>query len=92
MNLSEKLTIKLNKAESLVEQARNLVLQVFNEDEIGEGFSAPLVDSKFDDIIDFIGDVGYEVIMPIQFQEEENERLEEIKVLEKRLAELKSMA
>ena len=90
MNLSEKLTMKLNKAEVLIEQARSLVLQVIDEDEIGDGASGGSVDLKFDEMVDFISDIGYEVIMPIQFQEEEAERLAEIRALESRLAELKA--
>ncbi len=89
MNLSERLTVKLNKAELLVEQARNLVLQVLEDDELGDGSTGPMVDSKFDDLVDFIGDVAYDVVMPIQFAEEEIERLAEIARLEERLAELR---
>ena len=92
MNLSEKLTVKLNKAEVLIEQARTLVLQVIAEDEIGDGRLGSEIDPKFDEMIDFISDVGYEVIMPIQMEEEENERLAEISALEARLKELKGCA
>lgn len=95
MKLSETLTMKLNKAEDLIEQARMLVLQVIYEDETGT------VDLKFDEIVDFISDIGYDVIMAAHRQEEDDviiaahrqeeeaERLlAEIHTLKKRLAEL----
>lgn len=85
---SERLNVKLNKAEILIEQARALVLQVLDEDENGEGCTGCRVDKVFDDLVDFIGDVGYEVLMPMQLEEEEAERLAEISVLKARLAEL----
>lgn len=90
MILSERLTVKLNQAEILIEKARNLVLQVIAEDEIGDGRLGAEIDPKFDQMIDFISDVGYEVIMPIQMEEEESQRLAEISALEKRLAELRA--
>lgn len=82
MELSEKLTMKLNEAEDLIEQARMLVLQVIDKDDTGTA------NLKFDEIVDFISDIGYDVIMAADHQEEE--RLAEIRALESRLAELKA--
>lgn len=74
--------MKLNKAEDLIEQARVLVLQVIGEHE------ACSADLKFDEIVDFISDIGQHVIMVHHRQEEEAERLAEVLALKKRLAEL----
>ena len=90
MELSETLMMKLNEAVDLVERARTLVLQIIDEDETGDGAQ---VDLKFDEISDFIWDIGYDCILVAQQQEkeaEEAERLAEIRVLESRLAELKA--
>ena len=47
-------------------------------------------DLKFDEIVDFISDIGYDCVMAAQRQEKEAERLAEIRALESRLAELKA--
>ena len=91
MKLSETLMMKLHNAEDLIEQARTLVLQIIDEDETGAVVAT--ADLKFDEIVDFISDIGYDCILAAQQQEkeaEEAERLAEIRVLESRLAELKA--
>ena len=91
MKLSETLMMKLTEAEDLIEQARSLVLQIIDEDETGAVVAT--ADLKFDEISDFISDIGYDCILAAQHQEEEAEeaeRLAEIRVLESRLAELKA--
>ena len=88
MKLSETLTMKLSEAEDLIEHARTLFLQVIDEDETGA--MASTVDLKFDEISDFISDIGFDVILTAQHQEKEAERLAEIRALESRLAELKA--
>ena len=88
LSKAETLMMKLDKAVDLVEQARSLVLQVIDEDEIGA--VAATADLKFDEISDFISDIGYDCILAAQQQEKEAERLAEIRALESRLAELKA--
>ena len=91
MKLIDNLAMKLNEAEDLIEQARSLVLQVIDEGETDAEVAT--VDLKFDEIVDFISDIGYDCILAAQQQEkeaEEAERLAEIRVLESRLAELKA--
>jgi len=84
---AETLTVKLDKAVDLIERARKLVLQIIDEDETGAVATADL---KFDEISDFISDIGYDVILATQQQEKEAERLAEIRALESRLAKLKA--
>ena len=88
MTLSETLMMKLTEAEDLIEQARALVLQIIGEDETGAVTAT--VDLKFDEISDFISDIGFDIILAAQRQEKEAERLAEIRALESRLAELKA--
>ena len=91
MKLIDNVSMKLDKAVDLVEQARSLVLQVIDEDEIGVCTqTCTQVDLKFDEISDFISDIGYDCILVAQQQEKEAERLAEIRALESRLAELKA--
>lgn len=63
---------KLNRAEYHIEMARKLINQVVEADENGDGTSAPILDKKLDDVIDLIGDLGYEIIMPMEMEEEES--------------------
>ena len=91
LSKAETLTMKLSEAEDLIERARTLVLQIIDEDETGAVVAT--ADLKFDEIVDFISDIGYDCILAAQQQEEEAEeaeRLAEIRVLESRLAELKA--
>ena len=91
LSKAETLAMKLSEAEDLIERARTLVLQIIDEDETGA--VASTADLKFDEISDFISDIGYDIILEAQQQEkeaEEAERLAEIRVLESRLAELKA--
>ena len=64
MKLIDNVAMKLDRAVDLVEQARSLVLQVIDEDETGA--MASTVDLKFDEISDFISDIGYDVILAAQ--------------------------
>lgn len=89
MRKSDKLTEKLNRAEQLIEQARTLVLQVIDADETGDGCTGGQVNPKFDDLVDFLGEVGYEVIMPMQMEEEDREQ--EIERLRARLSQLETL-
>ena len=73
MNKSQLLSNKLNLAESYIEKARRLINQVVEADENGDGISAPILDKTLDDVIDLIGDLGYEIIMPLEMEEEETE-------------------
>ena len=83
MKLIDNLAMKLDKAVDLVEQARSLVLQVIDEDEIGACTqTCTQVDLKFDEISDFISDIGFDIIMA------EFRALE--RAIESRLAELKA--
>lgn len=71
MTKSEFLSNKLNKAEYYIEMARRLVEQVINEDENGDGISAGVFHKTCDDLVDLIGDLGYEIIMPMEMEEQE---------------------
>ena len=71
MTKSELLSNKLNKAEYYIELARTLINQVVDADENGDGQSAGLLDKKLDEVIDLIGDLGYEIIMPMEMEEME---------------------
>ena len=83
MKLIDNVAMKLSKAEDLIEQARSLVLQVIDEDEIGVCTqTCTQVDLKFDEISDFISDIGFDIIMA-EFRVLE-------RALESRLAELKA--
>ena len=83
MELIDNLAMKLDKAVDLVEQARSLVLQVIDEDEIGACTqTCTQVDLKFDEISDFISDIGFDIIMA-EFRVLE-------RAIESRLAELKA--
>ena len=91
LSKAETLTMKLSEAEDLIERARTLFLQIIDEDETGAVVAT--ADLKFDEIVDFISDIGYDCILAAHGQEEEAEeaeRLAEIRVLESRLAELKA--
>ena len=83
MKLIDNVAMKLDKAVDLVEQARSLVLQVIDEDEIGVCTqTCTQVDLKFDEISDFISDIGFDIIMA-EFRVLE-------RAIESRLAELKA--
>ena len=83
MKLIDNVAMKLDKAVDLIEQARSLVLQVIDEDEIGACTqTCTQVDLKFDEISDFISDIGFDIIMA-EFRVLE-------RALESRLAELKA--
>lgn len=69
MTKAELLTNKLNKAEYYIEMARRLVNQVIDLDENGDGVSAGAFNKTADDLIDLIGDLGYEIIMPLEMEE-----------------------
>ena len=71
MNKSQILGNKLNKAEYYIELARNLVNSVIDADENGDGISAGAFNKTADDLLDLIGDLGYEIIMPMEMAEEE---------------------
>lgn len=73
MRKSQVLSNKLNLAESYIERARRLINQVVEADENGEGNSAFSLDNKLDEVIDLIGDLGYEIIMPLEMEEEETQ-------------------
>ena len=83
MKLIDNVAMKLDKAVDLVEQARSLVLQVIDEDEIGACTqTCTQVDLRFDEISDFISDIGFDIIMA-EFRVLE-------RAIESRLAELKA--
>lgn len=91
MTKSEILGRKLNKAIDLIESAKLLVEEVAAADENGDGESVGLFMSQADDLVDLVSEVGYEILMPMQMEEEEVARQAEIRALEARLAELRSM-
>lgn len=70
MTKAEFLSNKLNKAEYYIEMARRLVNSVVDADENGDGISAGKFDKTCDDLIDLIEDLGYEIIMPLEMEEE----------------------
>lgn len=79
--ISEQFTMALNHldlAESLLHKIREISLAENDE-----------INRQFVSLTDFIEDLQYQICAPMQVEEEERE--EEIRVLERRLAELKSM-
>jgi hypothetical protein len=90
MKKSAELSSKLSQAEALIERAKSLVEQVLVQDTDRNGDSGLLFMDAADSALDLINDLGYEIIMPIEMEEEEAERLAEIARLEARLEELRS--
>lgn len=72
MKKSEMLQAKINYAEVLVEKARALILEVFEEDEFGNHGEATMgvVMTAFDDVVNVLDGVSYDVVMPLQNQGE----------------------
>ena len=92
MKRSEIMEKKLNRAEVLIEEARELVLEVMKCDEDCFAKSQNLINEEFDKLADLVGEVSYEVIMPMEIQESEAELaqdLTELARLEERRAELR---
>lgn len=87
MTKSEILTAKLSKAAELLERAKRCVEYVLENDEAGDGVSGGKFMTLADELIDLTEELGYEIVMPMQAEEEERE--EEIAALEARLAELR---
>ena len=71
MMKSEILMNRLNRAEVLIEQARRLVESVIDEDESGDGCSAGKFMKTCDDLVDLVNDLGYEIVMPLEMEEQE---------------------
>jgi hypothetical protein len=71
MTKSEKLSSKLRQAEVYLELAKKLVNQVIDLDENGNGISAGLFNNNIDKTLELIDDLGYEIIMPIEMEEEQ---------------------
>ena len=69
MNKSEILSRKLRQAEVYLEKARNLVNEVIDADENGDGVSAPIFDKAIDTAVDLIDDLAYEICMPLEMEE-----------------------
>ena len=88
MRKSDIVMNKLNQAESLLQRVVSLVDQVIQMDESGDGISGGKFMATADELLDLIQELGYEIAMPMQV--EEDERDEEIERLEARLAELKA--
>ena len=92
MKRSEIMEKKLNRAEVMIEEARELVLEVMKCDEDCFVKSQNLINEEFDKLVDLVGEVSYEVIMPLEMQEYEDELaqdLTELARLEERRAELR---
>lgn len=87
MRKSELLSQKLNKAEQLIERAKRCVEYVLANDVNGDGCSGGRFMTLADELIDCTNEIGYEVVMPLEMQEDDREA--EIAVLEARLAELR---
>ena len=87
MRKSEVVMQKLNKAEVLLMRAASLVEQVLQMDENGDGASGGKFMNQVEEMVDLLNDLGYEVAMPMECEEEARE--EEIEALEARLAELR---
>ena len=74
MTKSEILGNKLRKAEYYLELAKNLVNQVIDSDENGDGISAGLFNNSIDRTLELVDDLGYEIIIPLEMEEEETMR------------------
>ena len=71
LNKSEILGNKLLKAEYYLELAKTLVNQVIDADENGDGVSAGAFNNSIERTLELIDDLAYEIIMPIEMEEEE---------------------
>lgn len=92
MKRSEIMEKKLNDAEVMLEKARDLVLEVMKCDDDCYRNSANLINEQFDQLSDLVGEVSYEVIMPMELQESNDEMVQdltELARLEERRAELR---
>jgi hypothetical protein len=88
MRKSELVMNRLNRAETLICQAISEVEKVLQMDESGDGESGGKFMMGAESLIDLINELGYEIAMPMQVEEEDRE--EEIAVLERRLAVLRA--
>ena len=88
MTKSETLMSQLNQAESLIVRATQLVQKVVDADQVGDGVSAGAFFATAEELLGLIDSLGYEIVMPLQVEEDEREI--EIADLEERLALLKS--
>lgn len=88
MTKSETLMSQLNQAESLIQRATQLVQKVVDADQVGDGDSAGAFFATAEELLGLIDSLGYEIVMPLQVEEDEREI--EIADLEERLALLKS--
>lgn len=88
MRKSEVVTMKLSQAEAAIERAIKLVQEVSQLDENGDGSSIGDFMSVANIALDEIAEIGYEVAMPMQMDEEAREQ--EIASLEARLAQLRA--
>ena len=69
MRKSQILSDKLHRAEYYLELAKNLVNQVIDSDENGDGISAGLFNNSIERTLELIDDLGYEIIMPLEMEE-----------------------
>lgn len=88
MRKSEVVMQKLNQAEVHLMRAVSLVEQVLQMDEDGNGSSGGEFMAQADGLVDLLNELGYEIAMPMQTEEEARD--EEIERLEARLAQLRA--
>lgn len=69
MKQSDYLAQKLQRAELLIQAAQQMVQEVLDADERGDGFSGGAFMMKTEECIDLINQLGYEVVMPLQMEE-----------------------
>lgn len=73
MTKSEILSRKYDRALLMIEAAKQLVEEIADADEYGEGGSVGSFMKLADDLIETLDDVAYEIIAPMQMAEEEGE-------------------
>jgi hypothetical protein len=84
MTKSEKISEQFQLALNHLDLAESIIHRI---NEIGLA-DHDNINAKFVDLVEMIEDLQYQIVSPMQVEEDERE--EEIRVLERRLAELKS--
>lgn len=89
MRLSDKISAKFDTIQNYLDFAsiemKNLPVEYVNQADIIGSYNGLLK------IMEEIKNIHYKACMPLQIAEDEREREEEIRVLERRLADLKTM-
>jgi hypothetical protein len=90
MKKSDLLLQKIQKAQYLLEQVDSLQQEIFSAVETEGSTQCFEIHMAIEDLISSLDDVAYEVVSPIQMEEEQEEKKAELLALKKRVAELEN--